>query len=145
MGELTLNRNYLRGANWTISAIGTEGGVAAPFTLTVGTLYISGGGAAGANGVSQFTMADVNFAYRGRTVQSASIDVASSSGAAMSDVVNITMPIPLMLLHNTSSPHAAAAFLGELTSAAWLEAWADWIAPPPPANGSPPPPKPHYR
>jgi len=38
--------------------------------------------------------------------------------------LNLTAPVPLTLLHNTSSPHAIAAFLGEASSAAWREAHA---------------------
>jgi hypothetical protein len=34
---------------------------------------------------------------------------------------NVTLGVPFTLMHNTSSPHALAAFLGELTKARWRQ------------------------
>ena len=36
-----------------------------------------------------------------------------------SSPINVTLPVPLNLLHNTSSWHALPAFIGELSAARW--------------------------
>jgi hypothetical protein len=49
--------------------------------------------------------------------------------------LNVSLPVQLTVLHNTSSAHAMAVFLGEASQSAWYEAHAAMHPPPPPHLG----------
>ena len=49
--------------------------------------------------------------------------------------LNVSLPVQLTVLHNTSSAHAMAVFIGEASQSAWYEAHAAMHPPPPPHLG----------
>ena len=80
---------------------------------------------------------DLSYVYGAQTgADSGLVFNASSTPPPLSDVewLNLSMPVPLTLLHNSSSNHAFAAFLGEATIAAWDEAHALRAGGTPPTN-----------
>ena len=50
---------------------------------------------------------------------------ATSAEGTTSLHMAVEVPRPMTILHNTSSPHAAASFLGEVTAATWEEMHAE--------------------
>ena len=52
------------------------------------------------------------------------VDSSTPGPLGVNPWLNLTLPVPLTILANSSSPHSVAAFMGEASEAAWLEAHA---------------------
>ena len=59
------------------------------------------------------------------SISGASFTISGQGGGALTGWANLSLPVPLTMLHNTSSAHAMVSFLGEATHAAWVEAHAN--------------------